>query len=201
MYSPANSTFLIHESWNVSSPRSFVAAAVVAGVVVDDPSSTSSSTPRGTPTCRRPRATPRPAPPTAPRRRNDRRSSDSCSRSNSSATIASPSVASPRLRGPRQRLLAGTLEGLRFPRRTRIDERRVSHRDPAAGSRDAKIWPMRDLRTLPKAHLHVHLEGAMRPDTLRELRRASWVSRCRRSRGFGNFSAFSRHVRGGVRTC
>jgi adenosine deaminase len=27
----------------------------------------------------------------------------------------------------------------------------------------------RPLRTLPKAHLHVHLEGAMRPDTLRQL--------------------------------
>jgi len=28
---------------------------------------------------------------------------------------------------------------------------------------------MRDLRTLPKAHLHVHLEGAMRPTTLSDL--------------------------------
>ena len=30
------------------------------------------------------------------------------------------------------------------------------------------ISPMRDLRTLPKAHLHIHLEGAMRPSTLRD---------------------------------
>ena len=34
MYSPANSTFLIHESWNISSPRS---AGAPPATVVDDP--------------------------------------------------------------------------------------------------------------------------------------------------------------------
>jgi adenosine deaminase len=48
----------------------------------------------------------------------------------------------------------------------------------------------RDLRALPKAHLHVHLEGAMRPSTLQEL--------CRRYHlvvptidSYGSFTAFA----------
>jgi adenosine deaminase len=49
---------------------------------------------------------------------------------------------------------------------------------------------MRDLRTLPKAHLHVHLEGAMRPNTLRDLAAELGVD-VPTTRGFGSFSAFS----------
>src|ERR1700690_2593259 len=49
---------------------------------------------------------------------------------------------------------------------------------------------MRDLRTLPKAHLHIHLEGAMRPSTLRDLADEQGVE-VPPIRGFGNFSAFS----------
>ncbi|HEV7523507.1 MAG TPA: adenosine deaminase, partial [Acidimicrobiia bacterium] len=49
---------------------------------------------------------------------------------------------------------------------------------------------MRDLRGLPKAHLHIHLEGAMRPDTLRELADAAGIE-VPPIRGFGSFAAFS----------
>ena len=40
-----------------------------------------------------------------------------------------------------------------------VRDHRAVHHDPA----------VRDLRALPKAHLHVHLEGAMRPHTLNHL--------------------------------
>src|SRR4029079_12960364 len=49
---------------------------------------------------------------------------------------------------------------------------------------------MRDLRGLPKAHLHIHFEGAMRPETLHELAGAAGLE-VPPIRGFGNFSAFS----------
>ena len=50
--------------------------------------------------------------------------------------------------------------------------------------------PARDLRALPKAHLHVHLEGAMRPDTLAELAADAGIP-VPETRGYGSFSAFS----------
>ena len=49
---------------------------------------------------------------------------------------------------------------------------------------------MRDLASLPKAHLHIHLEGAMRPETLTELAGAAGID-VPPIRGFGSFSAFS----------
>jgi adenosine deaminase len=48
----------------------------------------------------------------------------------------------------------------------------------------------RDLRTLPKGHLHVHLEGAMRPTTLAELAATAGIP-VPEIRGYGSFSAFS----------
>ena len=51
------------------------------------------------------------------------------------------------------------------------------------------IVRMRDLRGLPKAHLHLHLEGAMRPATLHELADRAGLE-VPPIRGFGNFSAF-----------
>lgn len=49
---------------------------------------------------------------------------------------------------------------------------------------------MRSLALLPKAHLHVHLEGAMRPGTLTELAERYEVD-VPEIRGFGSFAAFA----------
>lgn len=49
---------------------------------------------------------------------------------------------------------------------------------------------MRDLRTLPKGHLHLHLELGMRPSTLADLA-AKYDMAVPVIRGFGNFTAFS----------
>jgi adenosine deaminase len=49
---------------------------------------------------------------------------------------------------------------------------------------------MRDLFGLPKAHLHLHLEGAMRPSTLSELAEG-YDMPVPEVRGFGSFGAFA----------
>ena len=49
---------------------------------------------------------------------------------------------------------------------------------------------MRDLKALPKAHLHLHLEGAMRPETLTELAAESG-RQVPPIRGFQGFAAFA----------
>ena len=49
---------------------------------------------------------------------------------------------------------------------------------------------MRPLAALPKAHLHLHLEGAMRPETLRELA-TGYGMEVPPVRGYGSFAAFA----------
>lgn len=49
---------------------------------------------------------------------------------------------------------------------------------------------MRDLAALPKGHLHVHLEGAMRPTTLAELAERYGMT-VPEIRGFGSFPVFA----------
>lgn len=56
---------------------------------------------------------------------------------------------------------------------------------------------MRDLATLPKAHLHLHLEAGMRPSTLADLA-AKYDMEMPEIRGFGSFSAFSAMYVGAV---
>jgi len=49
----------------------------------------------------------------------------------------------------------------------------------------------RDLRALPKAHLHVHLEGAMRPETLNELAAGYGVTVPTPRHRYGTFADFA----------
>jgi len=48
----------------------------------------------------------------------------------------------------------------------------------------------RDLRALPKGHLHLHLEGSMRPSTLAELADTAGIP-VPEVRGYGSFTAFA----------
>lgn len=48
----------------------------------------------------------------------------------------------------------------------------------------------RDLATLPKAHLHLHMEGGMRPETLTDLAAAARIA-VPAIRGYGSFPAFA----------
>jgi adenosine deaminase len=50
--------------------------------------------------------------------------------------------------------------------------------------------PSRDLRALPKGHLHLHLEGSMRPTTLAELADEAGFP-VPEIRGYGSFTAFA----------
>lgn len=52
---------------------------------------------------------------------------------------------------------------------------------------------MRDLVALPKAHLHVHLESTIRPETLREIAAANGVAVPERSAEFAGFRQFGDH--------
>ena len=56
---------------------------------------------------------------------------------------------------------------------------------------------MRDLQTLPKAHLHLHLELGMRPGTLADLA-AKYGQEVPTVRGYGNFTAFSSMCQGAI---
>ncbi|SDF42896.1 adenosine deaminase [Blastococcus fimeti] len=59
---------------------------------------------------------------------------------------------------------------------------------------------MRDLATLPTAHLHVHLESTVRPATARDLADDHGVALIPRPRAFAGFAAFA-EANGAVRNC
>lgn len=59
-------------------------------------------------------------------------------------------------------------------------------------SQSSSYTKVRDLKLLPKAHLHIHLEGAMRPETLDDLCERYRIDRPEDTQGvrFDNFSGF-----------
>jgi adenosine deaminase len=85
-----------------------------------------------------------------------------------------------------------TIEGAEFPCCTSFMNAAFPSRTPPrpVDRGHAIIAGMRDLRGLPKAHLHVHLEGAMRPSTLHEMATEAGIE-VPPIRGFGTFSAFA----------
>ena len=68
------------------------------------------------------------------------------------------------------------------------DSRYATYDNDMKGSQMAR----RDLQALPKAHLHIHLEGAMRPSTLTELCERYGIEPPEDTRGkrFNNFGGF-----------
>jgi adenosine deaminase len=61
---------------------------------------------------------------------------------------------------------------------------------PLLGPHRVRATEMRSLRDLPKGHLHLHLDGAMRPDTLRELAAGAGLA-VPDITTYGSFAAFS----------
>jgi adenosine deaminase len=59
-----------------------------------------------------------------------------------------------------------------------------------AAVHDLRVPELKDLRQLPKGHLHLHLEGAMRPATLTELAGQAGIA-VPEVRGFGSFTVFA----------
>ena len=47
---------------------------------------------------------------------------------------------------------------------------------PKGSESTVEVYPLRDIRALPKAHLHLHLTGSMRLSTLHELAAAYGIT-------------------------
>ena len=69
----------------------------------------------------------------------------------------------------------------------------LTKNDASSNKNGVQLQAPRDLRLLPKAHLHLHLEGAMRPSTLTDLCTKHGIKRPKDTAGlrFDNFAAFA----------